>query len=142
MATSRQKTHHVSLPADVLRGEGVRDVVVLDVPRQQKPEATKNESRWSTTEAENIDGGLGATQQFRRSSHFFFSRHNLCDDFTRSSTNRKLSTVRHIVGCVKEEWPEKTSVWPGAARMLTRRREKRWRIPSSSSWNSTPAGGE
>ena len=141
MTTLRQRTHHVSLAADVLRGEGVRDVVVLDVPRQQKPEATKNESRWFTG-AEIIDGGLGATQQFEWSSHFFFSRHNLCDDFTRSSTNRKLSTVRHIVGCVKEEWPEKTSVWPGPGRTLTRRREKRWRIPSSSSWNSTPAGGE
>ena len=141
MATSRQRTHHVSLAADVLRGEGVRNVVIFDFPRQQKPEATKNEILWST-EAENIDGGLGATQQFGRSSHFFYSRHNLCEDFTRSSTNRKLSTVRHIVGCVKEEWPEKASVWPGAGRTLTRRREKRWRIPSSSSWNSTPAGGE
>ena len=114
MAISRQRTHHVPLAADVLRGEGVRNVVVLNVPRQQKPDATKSESRRST-EAENIDGGMRATQQFGRSSHFFHSRHNLCEDFiTRSSTNRKLSTVRHIVGCVKEEWPEKTYLpWRG-----------------------------
>ena len=65
MAALRQRTHHVPLAADVLRGEGVRDVVVLDDPRQQKPEATKYESLWST-EAENIDGGLGSTQQFGR----------------------------------------------------------------------------